>query len=164
MAEDMKKGNQGEGQQEGQPAEAPTPEAADAFQEHAPKPPAKSGGAPEPPSDWRAEDQSEGSFIPGFDDANSSLEFSPTLKMACVGMGIFLGIFSFLILFLVGPQRGARLQAIRYCVIGMLIGFVIDLILLFSMGSSADVMNLYSSLGLTGGATSGGSSSGGSVF
>ena len=166
MPEEMKQGNQGEGQQESQSQEAAAAGCTSKAQERPAEPTSAPSGAPEPPADWRAEGQPpQGSFFFGdFRSGDSApASFGSVMKLACVGLGIFLGIFSFLILFLVGSNRYVRMQVIRYCVIGMLIGFVIDLILLYSMGSAADVMSLYSSFGF-GGSSTGGSASGGSVF
>ena len=165
MPEEMKQGNQSEGQLESQSQDAAAAFSANDAKEQPVESPSASTGAPEPPADWRAENQpAPGAFIDEFRPGdNEPVELSPVMKAACLGLGIFLGIFSFIILFMVGSNRYVRLQVVRYCVIGMVVGFFIDLILLYSMGSVTDVSSLYASLGF-GGASAGGSSSGSSVF
>ncbi|MCR5582188.1 MAG: hypothetical protein K6F70_01025 [Eggerthellaceae bacterium] len=165
MPEEMKQGNQNEGQSESRSQDAAAAFGAHDAQEQPVEPPSVSTGAPEPPSDWRAENQpAPGAFIDEFRLGNDEpVELSSVMKAACLGLGIFLGIFSFIILFMVGSNRYVRMQVVRYCIIGMVVGFFIDLILLYGMGSVTDVSSLYASLGL-GGASTGGSSSGGSVF
>lgn len=165
MPEEMKQGNQSEGQLESQSQDAAAAFSANDAKEQPVESPSASTGAPEPPADWRAENQpAPGAFTDEFRLGNDeSVSLSPVMKAACLGLGVFLGIFSFIILFVVGSNRYVRLQVVRYCVIGMVVGFFIDLILLYSMGSITDVSSLYASLGL-GGASAGGSSSGSSVF
>ncbi|WP_156501478.1 hypothetical protein [Denitrobacterium detoxificans] len=165
MPEEMKQGNQSEGQLESQSQDAAAAFSANDAQEQPVESPSASTGAPEPPADWRAENQpAPGAFTDEFRLGNDEpVSLSPVMKAACLGLGIFLGIFSFIILFMVGSNRYVRLQVVRYCVIGMVVGFFIDLILLYSMGSVTDVSSLYASLGF-GGASAGGSSSGSSVF
>ena len=165
MPEEMKQGNQSEGQLESQSQDAAAAFSANDAKEQPVESPSASTGAPEPPADWRAENQpAPGAFTDEFRlGDNEPVELSPVMKAACLGLGIFLGIFSFIILFMVGSNRYVRLQVVRYCIIGMVVGFFIDLILLYSMGSVTDVSSLYASLGF-GGASAGGSSSGSSVF
>lgn len=165
MPEEMKQGNQSEGQLESQSQDAAAAFSANDAKEQPVESPSASTGAPEPPADWRAENQpAPGAFTDEFRLGNDEpVSLSPVMKAACLGLGIFLGIFSFIILFMVGSNRYVRLQVVRYCVIGMVVGFFIDLILLYSMGSVTDVSSLYASLGF-GGASAGGSSSGSSVF
>ncbi len=165
MPEEMKQGNQDEAQLESQSQGAAAAYDANDAQKQPVESPRASTGAPEPPADWRAENQpAPGAFIDEVRSGdNEPVELSPVMKAACLGLGIFLGIFSFIILFMVGSNRYVRMQVVRYCIIGMIVGFVIDLILLYGMGSLTDASSLYASLGL-GGASTGGSSSGSSVF
>ncbi len=107
--------------------------------------------------------QDQGNYSPNPRYTGDPIKVSPFLKITWVALGILLGIFSIplvLIMFM-GQPKSIRNQALKYCVIGFAISFVLSFFLLMVV-FNGDVSSLLGATSGQSGSTSAGSGSSGS--